>query len=118
METVLTDSKIWNSISFIIKKEHNDLSTFVLDAINYVILHRFSVTLCKYDNDNRTLFNRVNGKIYIQIKRYDNPITDYDRVIQREDEFYYIQKIVEQSDSTKQYLQIKVHKDFFKIFCY
>lgn len=117
MRSTLNDSKIWSSIRYIIKQENNNLSDYVLRGIIYVILHRYPLTLGK-GNDEYTLVNKASSKVYVNVRRFDHSITDYNRVIEKKDGYYYIQKLVKQKDLTNQYLQIKIHKDFFKIFCY
>jgi len=114
---MLEKSKIWATICEMLKKENNDLTPQILYNIHYMILHKYSLTLSD-GHLHRSLINRTSGQIYIHIRRFYFPISDYDRVIENEDGYLYIQKVLEQKDKTKQYLQIKIHKDFYKRFCY
>lgn len=113
---MLSTSKTWSLISKIIENQHNNLSNVVLSEITSLLLKRYKLILCN-GTEKYTLLNNANYCLYIQIKKFDYPITDYNRVVENGD-YYYIQQVFEQKDLSNKSLQIKIHKSFFKLFCY
>lgn len=109
------NSSVWNEICEKIEKSSNNLHNFCLLNIQTILLNRYPVSLCK-GGVPYTLFNRTDNKLFVQIRKFDDTITDYDRIIEK-DGYYYLQKILEQKDKSNQYLQIKIHKDFMTRFC-